>query len=87
MNVIASAIVFVTANSERKDGKVMVLIMVLINNDLGHSLAQSKISELKAFADHKLNSNENSLVRKDRKYCRKSKNAGYQHFLLFPQDF
>ena len=57
-----------------------------------NSLPNEKIvgwSKLKAFADVKINVNEKSKFVLGRvvNIVRKLKNAGYQHFLLFPQCF
>ena len=57
-----------------------------------NSLPNDKIldwSKLKAFADNKINVTEklNFLLERVENIVGKGENAGYQHFLLFPQCF
>ena len=57
-----------------------------------NSLPHNKIldwSNLKAFADDKINVTEKMkfLLERVENIVRKGENAGYQHFLLFPQCF
>ena len=44
---------------------------------------------MKAFADGKSNFNKNTsmYLSNGKKHCGKGENAGYQHFLIFPQSF
>ena len=57
-----------------------------------NSLPNNKIldwSKLEAFADEKINMTEKSksVLRRVENTVGKGENAGYQHFLLFPQRF
>ena len=57
-----------------------------------NSLPNDKIldwSKLKAFADDKINVNKKLKfgLEKEENFVEKGENAGYQHFLLFPQCF
>ena len=45
------------------------------------------VSNLKAFADHNCGLNDEKSSPKAKNIVGKGENAGYQHFLLFPQCF
>ena len=65
---------------------------LVLKKNLFNSLPNDKIldqSELKAFADDKINVNKNLkfVFGQVENIVGKGENAGYQHFLLFPQCF
>ena len=72
----------------------LVKMYVIIRSRMSsiNSLPHNKIldwSKLKAFADDKLNATEKLkfVLGRVEKIVGKGENAGYQHFLLFPQCF
>ena len=70
----------------------LLFIMQSNINTLFRSLPNDKIldlSKLKAFADNNLNVNQKLKVASEKveNIVGKGENAGYQHFLLFPQCF
>ena len=53
-----------------------------------HDLKSLVLSELKAFADDRINVTKNKFVfHREENIVEKVENAGYQHCLLFPQCF
>ena len=70
----------------------MHLVKNVMKHDWLNSLPNDKIldwSKLKAFADDKINLNKKSklVLGRVENIVGKGENAGYQHFLLFPQLF
>ena len=75
--------IFKKLHTKKKSGLVWERVSRLLNNEI---LDQSK---LKAFADDKLKVAQMAkfVVDKIENIVGKEENAGYQHFLLFPQCF
>ena len=82
---------FKTRNHEGKDNVTLTTMTQKIK-DMLNSFPNNKISDrskLKAFADDKIDVTENLkfILGRVENIAGKGENAGYQHFLLFPQCF
>ena len=74
-------------NGKRFWGLIDYLLSLILNPLLSNKILD--YSKLKAFADDKINVAKMMISLSDRveNIARKGENAGYQHFLLFPQCF
>ena len=82
---------FKTRSHEGKDNVTLTTMRQKIK-DMLNSFPNNKISDrskLKAFADDKIDVTENLkfILGRVENIAGKGENAGYQHFLLFPQCF